>query len=229
MSDTPSEYDERTASEQLPTDAESHATRDHTHPSLIEVFVADEQDAVAIETDRWLLLAVQVLTAEGVDQGEEGVEMSLLFVDEPAIAALNEQFMGKAGPTDVLSFPIDEEASPRHIPPTAIAAPIGTPPPMPPNDDDVDEDRPLLLGDVVVCPTVAARNASEHVSDHHDGSLDDELALLVVHGILHLLGMDHIDDQEAEEMEAREQELLSLFYRTSRGVSAGAAAAVGSL
>jgi probable rRNA maturation factor len=61
---------------------------------------------------------------------------------------------------------------------------------------------------VVVCPPVARRNAPAHA-----GSYDDEMALLVVHGILHLLGMDHEDDQEAEVMERREQELLERFHR----------------
>ncbi len=184
--------------------------------STIEVFVADEQDGFPIDTDRWLRLAVQVLSAEGVDHHHDGVEMSLLFIDEPAIAALNEQFMGKTGPTDVLSFPIDEEASPRHIPPLAIAAPIGAPIPVTASiSDDEDDDLPLLLGDVVVCPAVAAANAVDHQGPLHDGTIDDEIALLVVHGILHLLGMDHMEDDEAEVMEAREQELLALFHRVT--------------
>ena len=59
------------------------------------------------------------------------------------------------------------------------------------------------MGDVVICPAVAARNALEH-----ECSLDDELALLVVHGVLHLLGWDHAVDEEAERMEARERQLL---------------------
>ena len=67
---------------------------------------------------------------------------------------------------------------------------------------------PALLGDVVICPAVAIRNAPEHA-----GSYEDELALLVVHGILHLLGMDHIDEAEAEVMERRERELLDQFYK----------------
>jgi len=69
-------------------------------------------------------------------------------------------------------------------------------------------DLPVLLGDVVICPKVAAVNAPDHA-----GTYDDELALLLVHGILHLLGMDHLDDEEAEEMEARERELLARFHR----------------
>ena len=72
-----------------------------------------------------------------------------------------------------------------------------------------EEGTLTLLGDVVICPAVAARNATEH-----EVSLEDELALLVVHGLLHLLGMDHEDDAEAERMEALEQELLTRYYRT---------------
>jgi probable rRNA maturation factor len=74
----------------------------------------------------------------------------------------------------------------------------------------------MMLGDVLICPVVAARNAVENIhedADVHDGSLEDELALLVVHGLLHLMGMDHMVDSEAEEMEAREQVLLSRHYR----------------
>jgi hypothetical protein len=70
----------------------------------------------------------------------------------------------------------------------------------------------MLLGDVVICPAVAARNAPEHA-----GTYDDELALLLVHGILHLLGMDHEDDDEAEVMEARERVLLARFHQGLAG------------
>jgi probable rRNA maturation factor len=70
----------------------------------------------------------------------------------------------------------------------------------------------MLLGDVVICPAVAARNAVEH-----EVSLDDEVALLVVHGLLHLLGMDHEIAAEAERMEALEQQLLTRFHRVSHG------------
>ena len=69
------------------------------------------------------------------------------------------------------------------------------------------DDLPLLLGDVVICPEVAARNAPEHA-----GSFDDEIALLVVHGILHLLGLDHMDDDERLAMQDRERELLLQFH-----------------
>jgi probable rRNA maturation factor len=165
----------------------------------IDVFAADEQQAHPMDVTRWAELARQVLTARGV-KGE--TEVSLLFVDEAAIAALNEQFLGKSGPTDVLSFPIEEEPGPTGRSPDFGGTGPGT----------SSEQGPLtLLGDVVVCPSVAARNATEH-----DVSLDDEVALLVVHGLLHLLGMDHEADAEAERMEALEQKLLDRFYRVGR-------------
>ena len=63
----------------------------------------------------------------------------------------------------------------------------------------------------MVCPTVAVRNAVEH-----EVAVDDEIALLVVHGLLHLLGMDHDEEAEAERMEALEQQLLNRFYRVAR-------------
>jgi probable rRNA maturation factor len=65
-----------------------------------------------------------------------------------------------------------------------------------------------VLGDVVVCPTVAARQAPEHA-----GTVDAELALLVVHGVLHLLNYDHADEREAESMQRRERELLERFQQ----------------
>jgi probable rRNA maturation factor len=110
----------------------------------------------------------------------EGVsgELNLLFVDEADMARLNEAHMGHEGPTDVLSFPIDG----------AEAGPDG------------------FVGDVVVCPAVARRNAPDHA-----GTYDDEVALLIVHGVLHLLGHDHAADDEAAVMRAREAFHLERF------------------
>jgi probable rRNA maturation factor len=166
----------------------------------IDVFAADEQQAHPMDVARWAALARHVLTARGV-KGE--TEVSLLFVDEEAMARLNEQFLGKAGPTDVLSFPIEDEPGPTGRSPDFGGTGPGT----------LAEDGAgalVLLGDVVICPLVAARNAEEH-----GVTLDDEVALLVVHGLLHLLGMDHEVDAEAERMEALEQQLLRKFYRVS--------------
>ncbi len=162
-----------------------------------EVFCADEQDAHPVDTARWAHLAERVLDAEGV--GHE-VELSVVFVDEATITELNARYGGKAAATDVLSFPIDDE------PPESGRHPDsgGTGPGEPSEPDEL----PLLLGDVYICPSVAARNAPDHA-----GTYDDEMALLVVHGILHILGMDHVDNEEAEAMEQRERELLEQFHK----------------
>jgi probable rRNA maturation factor len=168
----------------------------------VDVFVADEQSEQAIDVARWSRLARSVLDAQAV---KEDVEVSLLFVDEPTIAQLRERFLGESGPTDVLAFPIDEEADVGgRSPDEGGTGPGGA-------LEGEEGEMPVLLGDVVVCPSVAARNATEH-----DCSFDDEVALLVVHGLLHLLGMDHEDNDEAERMEAREQQLLDRFHRALR-------------
>jgi probable rRNA maturation factor len=162
----------------------------------VQVFGADEQDAAPVDLDRWVALARDVLVAEGV-RGES--ELSLLFVDEAAIAELNHRFMEAEGPTDVLAFPIDDPVASGRWPDAGTSGPD--------RDDPEPTDLPLLLGDVVVCPAVAERQAPEHA-----GSYDDELALLVVHGVLHVLGHDHAEPEETAVMQARERELLDRFH-----------------
>ena len=105
-------------------------------------------------------------------------EASVIFVERDAMTTLNKIHMGVDGPTDVLSFPIDSDEQL-----------IGV------------EDR--LVGDVVICPEVALENAEDHA-----GSFDDEIALLITHGVLHLLGHDHAERVEEERMWKREKELL---------------------
>ena len=165
----------------------------------LDIYAADEQADHPVAVERWAALARAVLEAEGITSD---TEVSLLFIDEPAIAALNERFLDEQGPTDVLSFPIEDEfdrggRTPDEggTGPATIEAATG---------------RHLLLGDVVICPAVAAVNAVDH-----GVTFDDEIALLVVHGILHLLGMDHGLDDEADRMERREQQLLDRYYRVA--------------
>ncbi len=142
--------------------------------AAVDVVASDEQADVAIDADRWARLAAAVLR----DEGASG-ELTLTFVDGVEIASLNRDHMGKSGPTDVLAFPLDALAD---------AEPVST---------------PRLLGDVVVCPAVAAEAAPDHA-----GTIDDELALLTVHGVLHVLGYDHAAADEAALMRTREVDLL---------------------
>ena len=114
----------------------------------------------------------------------DGAELAILFVDEEAMTQLHVQWMDEPGPTDVLSFPMDELRP-------------GTPDnPTPPG----------LLGDIVVCPSVAARQAA--AAGH---SAEEEMLLLTTHGILHLLGYDHVEPEEEKEMFALQRHLLLTF------------------
>jgi probable rRNA maturation factor len=119
-------------------------------------------------------------------------ELSVLLVDEPAMAELHLRWMGEEGPTDVLAFPMDE---------------LRVPQPGGPHGDhggpDVDP-ADALLGDVVICPQVAASQAAE--ADH---DVQDEIDLLCTHGILHLLGYDHAEPEEHATMFGLQDRLLA--------------------
>ena len=164
----------------------------------IDVFAADEQKDEPVDSMRWVRLAKEVLVAEGV-KGD--AELSILFVDEHAIADLNGRFLGEDGPTDVLAFPMDEHLSEGGRSPDSGGTGPGVNP-------EPTTEAPMMLGDLVLCPAVAQRNA-----ESASRSYEDEMALLVVHGILHLLGMDHADAEEAMAMQRRERELLGRFHK----------------
>lgn len=160
--------------------------------SAPEVFCADEQGEIDIDLTRWQTLARRVLESEGV---RGGTELSIFFVTADDMADLNAEHMGAEGPTDVLSFPIDGGA--------VVDVDTGGGSRGPDRPDPDRSDLPVLLGDVVICPEVARVQAPKHA-----GNVDDELALLVVHGILHVLGWDHRDEQERTAMWQRQRELL---------------------
>lgn len=156
------------------------ATRERPGPvAEVTVLVGDDQDAHPIDLGTAEALARSVLAAEGVTGP---AELSVTFIDEDAMAELNAAHMGETGPTDVLAFPIDAGPDPGDL---------------------VEGDPERLLGDVVICPAVAARNAPEHA-----GTFGDEIALLIVHGTLHVLGWEHATAAETTVMAARERDLL---------------------
>ena len=100
------------------------------------------------------------------------------------IADYNERFLDRKGPTDVLAFPLEQLEPGTPVPDSAEA--------------------PVSLGDVIIAPHYVVEQASEH-----DTTPEDEMRLMVAHGLLHLLGYDHVTDAEAEQMEGRERELLA--------------------
>lgn len=141
------------------------------------VFVADEQTA-SVDPERLRRLATYVLRDQRVP---DAMELSVLCVDREAIAQLNAHHMDKSGPTDVLAFPMDLPGETRA-------------------------GEPAILGDVVLCPDVAAEQAPGHSS-----TPEAELDLLLVHGILHLLGHDHAEPVEKELMFGLTDRLLGGF------------------
>ncbi|HEV2311336.1 MAG TPA: rRNA maturation RNase YbeY [Acidimicrobiia bacterium] len=169
--------------------------------AALQVSGFDEQTAVAVDLGRWVHLAQLVLREERVDPD---AELGLIFVDEPTITDLNAQFLDGEGPTDVLAFPIDEGGRVPGRDPDEGGRGPGSP-------ADAAE-PPIVLGDVVVCPTIAVGQAAVR-----GASVDDELALLVVHGVLHLLEYDHAEPAEAERMRGRELELLARFAEVDPG------------
>ena len=147
----------------------------------MNIFLADEQEE-AVEAGPIVAIAERVLLAEAFP---DHAEVAIVLVGEDQMARYNQRFMERTGPTDVLAFPVDQ-LIPGQIP-TTIA-----------------NGQPLSLGDIFVCPTVVKQQVAEL-----GVSLEDEMVLIVTHGILHLLGYDHNDPADAAVMTAREREFLA--------------------
>ncbi len=130
-------------------------------------------------------------------------ELSVLLVDTATMANLHQRWMGEPGPTDVLAFPMDE---------------LRPPPPGSDRADRGDEPGgvPGLIGDVVLCPEVAAQQA---LAAHHP--VGDELQLLCTHGILHLLGYDHADPEGHATMFGLQDRLIGTWRTAHTGPEAG--------
>lgn len=139
------------------------------------------ESGLSVDEESLLALTRSVLAALHV---HPGAEVSVVCVDEAAMAQLHEEWMDLPGATDVMSFPMDELRP-------------GTPDAPSPEG---------LLGDIVICPQVAAVQAAR--GGH---SAQDEVLLLLTHGLLHLLGFDHEEDEEKTEMFTLQHRLLSDF------------------
>ena len=111
-------------------------------------------------------------------------EVSIVFIDEDAMSALHVEWMDLEGPTDVMSFPMDE------LRPGTAGAP----------------GENGILGDIVICPSVAEAQAKAGGHSTHD-----EILLLTTHGLLHLMGFDHMEPAEKEEMFALQRKLLESY------------------
>lgn len=153
------------------------------------VLVSDEHPSSGVDPEHLRQLAEAVLFAEGFPPE---AEVSITLVEDDEMAAWNSRALGQPGPTDVLSFPV-ETLRPGKVPVSIADGP------------------PILIGDVVIAPDYVRRQA-----DRYGVVADDEIALMVAHGILHLLGYDHEEDVDAELMEKRERDILAGQGRSRR-------------
>jgi probable rRNA maturation factor len=137
--------------------------------------LVDDRQDATVDVDGLVALAREVLLGEGVSRAE----LSVSFVTEDEMADLHRRYMGEEGATDVLSFPFDEA--------------------------DEDGAGIRILGDVVIAPSVAARN--------NPADPAAELRLLIVHGVLHLLGHDHVEEGERSAMWACQERYSGVRVR----------------
>jgi probable rRNA maturation factor len=147
----------------------------------VSIEVANES-GVAVDESALASVARHVLAAMRVNPA---AELSIMVVTTEVMTELHERWMDEPGPTDVMAFPMDELVDESRRP-------------------DAPEIGPALLGDVVLCPAFAAAQARK--AGH---GLGDELALLTVHGVLHLLGYDHGEPEQEREMFGLQNTLLA--------------------
>ena len=150
----------------------------------MSIEIANES-GTGVDTDSVLGAARYALDQMGVNPL---AELSILLVDVEYMTELNHRWMGGDGPTDVLAFPMDE-GSIDHGP------------------QEGNGGEPALLGDIVLCPEVAAKQAATagHSASH-------ELHLLTIHGVLHILGYDHAEPEEEREMFGLQAQLLAGYH-----------------
>ena len=146
-----------------------------------KVLITNEQNAVKVPSGLRILIRRSCNAVLEYENFDGPAEISVTFVDNARIHELNKQYRDKDAPTDVLSFPMAENG-----------------------EYDIDEDNGCkILGDIVISMERAMEQA-----ELYGHSLQREVAYLTVHSMLHLLGYDHIEDDEAEVMEAREDAIL---------------------
>jgi probable rRNA maturation factor len=156
-------------------------------PELPAPFEADAEERISIQVDEPFAAEVDaadlahVIAAALAAEGRADVELTLVITDDEAVAALNQQYRGVAGPTDVLSFPAQEPT------PGFVSAP----------------EADAYLGDILIALPFTRRQAAEL-----NRPLAAELRLLTVHGVLHLLGYDHAEEAEEAAMWAKQDAIL---------------------
>jgi probable rRNA maturation factor len=151
----------------------------------MNIFINDEQEVISIPEDIDGVIESAVKAVLEQEKGRTDYEVSISFVDDERIKELNRIYRGKDSSTDVLSFPLYEDEEIENL------------------EKSLHMDIEELLGDVVISAQTAKRQAKSY-----GHSFKREIAYLVVHSMLHLLGYDHMEDDEKREMRSREKEVI---------------------
>ena len=146
------------------------------------VIITNEQDKIEIPADWEEIINKVAAICLKEEQIPEEAEVDLLFVDNEAIREMNREYRDNDSATDVLSFPMYEA------------------------DEEIDDEDEILFGDIVISLERAQEQCEEY-----GHSLEREDMYLLEHGLLHLAGYDHMEEEEKKEMRAREEELLAVI------------------
>ncbi len=146
------------------------------------VIITNEQDKIEIPADWEQKINEVAAICLREEQIPQEAEVDLLFVDNEAIREMNREYRDKDSATDVLSFPMYEA------------------------DEEIDDEEEILFGDIVISLERAQEQCQEY-----GHSLEREVMYLLVHGLLHLAGYDHMEEEEKKEMRAQEEKLLAVI------------------
>lgn len=151
------------------------------------MFTIDFSDHTEIVKSEWLTQIDKLLTfAKEQEQIDSDAELSVTFVDKTEIQEINKMYRDKDKVTDVISFALEED-----------------------EPEIIGLDMPRVLGDIIICTDVAQEQA-----DSYGHSFERELGFLALHGFLHLLGYDHIDEQDEKQMFGRQDQILNAYGLT---------------
>lgn len=151
------------------------------------MFTIDFSDHTEIVKSEWLTQIDKLLTfAKEQEQIDSDAELSVTFVDKTEIQEINKMYRDKDKVTDVISFALEED-----------------------EPEIIGLDMPRVLGDIIICTDIAQEQA-----DSYGHSFERELGFLALHGFLHLLGYDHIDEQDEKEMFGRQDQILNAYGLT---------------
>ncbi|AID01501.1 rRNA maturation RNase YbeY [Staphylococcus xylosus] len=151
------------------------------------MFTIDFSDHTELVQNEWLTQIDELLTfAKKQENIEEEAELSVTFVDKEEIQEINKMYRDKDKVTDVISFALEED-----------------------EPEITGLDMPRVLGDIIICTDVAKEQA-----DNYGHSFERELGFLALHGFLHLLGYDHMNEQDEKEMFGRQEQILNAYGLT---------------